>query len=73
MSAKVAITIPGTPQITVPLKAIQHDDNDQASVKLINPKTHETTTQNIIAGDTQLNSIIVLSGLHEGDQIVVPH
>ena len=71
MSAKVAIEILHNPQIMIPTNAIFRI-NDQTFVKVINPKNKKVVFRVVITGDTKLLSVAILSGLSEGEKILVP-
>ena len=72
MSAKVEIDIDEAKQITVPINAL-NEQAGKAFVTLYNERSGKTLKRKITTGKTTFDSVIVLSGLSEGDKIVIPH
>ncbi len=72
MSAKVAIEIGGTPEITVPLQAVIQK-NDAAYVNVLDKKSGKTREVAVKTGATTADSVVIESNLATGEQIVVPH
>lgn len=68
MTAKVAIKIETPGIITIPLKAIK--EKDGASVVTVKDKNGKTQEVTVTPGTTTMDSIIIESGLKEGDMIV---
>jgi RND family efflux transporter MFP subunit len=56
--------------LTVPLEAVEEKANDQGSVLLVNPQ-NVLEERNVHLGVQSSNRVEVLSGLHEGDRVVV--
>lgn len=71
MSAKVQIDIDDTPQVIIPLNALQEKNGD-TFVSLYNEKTRQTNLAAVKTGSTTLDSVTILSGLKVGDKIVIP-
>lgn len=71
MSAKVEINIEEQQQITVPIAAI-NDKNGVSYVKVLDEKSGNTHDLFVKTGKTTLDSVAILSGLKEGDKIVIP-
>ncbi|OGT29850.1 MAG: hypothetical protein A3E87_08900 [Gammaproteobacteria bacterium RIFCSPHIGHO2_12_FULL_35_23] len=72
MSAKAAIKIKEQPQIAVPISAVFIDPKTSATMvtKVVQGK-HQNV--NVTTGETSLNSVVILSGLNPGDEIVTNH
>lgn len=70
MSAEVQLVITEDPKILIPINAVTQN-NGQSFVEL------QTATgvmqQHVTTGETTLNSVVILSGLKEGDVVVLPH
>jgi multidrug efflux pump subunit AcrA (membrane-fusion protein) len=71
MSAKVEVNIEEASQITIPLTAI-NEQNGIAYVKIFDRKSGKIRHSPIKTGKTTVNSVAVLSGLKEGESIVIP-
>jgi multidrug efflux pump subunit AcrA (membrane-fusion protein) len=71
MSAKVEINIEETPQITIPLSAIS-EQNGASYVKIFDKQTGKTKDVRVKPGKTTIDKVASLSGLKEGECIVVP-
>jgi len=70
MSAKVEITMQEPAQILAPITAV-HESSTGTYVKVaIHKQLHEMPVQ---TGHTTENSVVILSGLHEGDQIAASY
>lgn len=72
MSAKVEIDINENPQIRIPINALT-EKNGEAFVKVINEKSGKPEMIAVKTGKTTLDSVAILSGLKEGQQLVVPN
>lgn len=72
MSAKIALTTKLPPALTVPLSAVTQQDNN-AQVEVIDPKTGKIKKVNVKTGRTSQGSVAILEGLHPGDKIVIRH
>jgi HlyD family secretion protein len=71
MSAKVQIDIQQASQMLVPITAV-NEINGESFVKQMDEQTGKTREVAIRTGKTTIDSVVVLSGLNPGDQIVVP-
>lgn len=71
MSAKVAINILQTAQITLPLTAI-FEKNREPFVKVRDAKTEVVRDVPVKTGQTTAHSVVILSSLKPGDQVIVP-
>lgn len=71
MSGKIQIDIKQESQIMVPITAV-NEKNGHAFIQAYDEKSGKYREVAINAGKTTLDSIAVLSGLKEGDKIVVP-
>jgi multidrug efflux pump subunit AcrA (membrane-fusion protein) len=69
MSAKVEVSIQSDPQLSVPLVAV-FEKNGQAYVKKADAKTGKIQEVLVKAGQSTRDSVVIESGLQEGDQIV---
>lgn len=70
MSAKVEIDVSEDPQITVPINAVKEKNGDNyVEVIDANKRMREVMVK---TGKTTIDSVTILSGLHEGDEIVLP-
>lgn len=72
MTAKIEIPISEEPQISIPISAIKEKGN-VSYVQLYDEKMHDLTDVAINTGKATIDSVTVLSGLKEGDRIVVPN
>lgn len=70
MSVEVQLVITETPKILIPINAVIQR-NGQSFVNV------QTATgvkeQVVVTGETSLDSVAILSGLNEGDRVVLPH
>lgn len=71
MTAKVSIDVHEKPSISIPVSAI-FEENGDAYVRLTD-KLGQTRKKMVKTGKTTIDSVIILSGLSEGDNIVIPH
>jgi HlyD family secretion protein len=71
MSAKAAIDVEHPARIVVPLNAVMQTAGN-TSVKILNKQTGKTNLVPVVTGETTQDSVVILSGLKAGDQIVVP-
>jgi HlyD family secretion protein len=71
MSAKVEIIIQNPSQIKVPIDAV-FEKNGMSMVTVIDPKTGATHDVSVQTGDTDLDQVIISSGLKVGDKVIVP-
>lgn len=72
MSAKVAINITHPAKILIPLDAVVQTAGS-TSVNLLDKTTGKAALTPVTTGETNENSVVILSGLKVGDQIIVPH
>jgi multidrug efflux pump subunit AcrA (membrane-fusion protein) len=72
MSAKVEIDINEHPQIRIPMNALT-EKNGEAFVKVINEKSGKHEMVAVKTGKTTMDSVAILSGLKEGQQLVIPN
>ena len=72
MSTQVEITLHSPAVISIPLSAIQHQE-DQETVTIIDPETKKTRTVAVKTGRTDPNNVVILDGLKEGETIVINH
>ena len=72
MSAKAGITIKHSDNLLIPFKAVEHY-LDQSKVKVIDPNTQQTKSVIVETGETTQDNVEILSGLKEGDQVLVPN
>ncbi len=70
MSSEVALKVTTPPVIKVPLTAVHQKDNT-AFVSLLDPKTNEIHDVAVTTGNTDLNSVEIVSGLKSGDEVVL--
>jgi len=71
MSAKVAVDVEHAAHILVPLNAVVQTAGSTA-VKVIDKQTGKVRLVPVVTGETTQNSVVILSGLKIGDQVVVP-
>ena len=70
MSADVRLIITEAPKITIPINAVTQK-NGQSYVDL---QTATGITQQVVTtGETTVNSVVIVSGLKEGDAVVAPN
>lgn len=72
MSAKVEIDINEHPQIRIPMNALT-EKNGEAFVQVINAKSGKHEMIAVKTGKTTMDSVAILSGLKEGQQLVIPN
>lgn len=72
MSAKVEININEEAQIAVPLVAVM-EKNGESYVQVYDEKNKKYKELAVKTGKTTIDSVAILSGLKEGDKIVVPN
>ncbi len=70
MTAKVDILTQQDRQITLPLKAIKTEDNQQW-VEKINPQTKKAEKTKVITGETSLNDVSIVQGIQSGDKVLI--
>ena len=70
MTATVAVTVTGSPQLMVPINAIT-TTNGKYYVTKINSSKKQTQVE-VTTGSTDATSVAITSGLAVGDQIVAP-
>lgn len=71
MTANVEIELTTEKQLMIPIKAIQ-ENKGIASVNVYDKKTKRAVATAIKTGKSNLNRVVVVSGLKEGDQLVLP-
>ncbi|OGT60588.1 MAG: hypothetical protein A3E85_05915 [Gammaproteobacteria bacterium RIFCSPHIGHO2_12_FULL_45_12] len=71
MSAKVEIDVDEAAAMMVPLAAVSETGNE-ASVQRFDPVSGKVIRVAIKTGKTTVNDVAILSGLKEGDKIVIP-
>lgn len=71
MSAKVAITINGKAEITIPIKAVV-EKNGASFVTVSDAKTGKLREVMVKTGQTTLDSVVIEDNLAAGEKIVVP-
>jgi multidrug efflux pump subunit AcrA (membrane-fusion protein) len=69
MSAEVAIQITTPKVINIPLSAVI-TENTQAFVNVMHPITHKITKTPVQTGSTTQDSVEILSGLKNGDEVI---
>ncbi len=73
MDAQLAIQVyQENQQITVPIQAVTQNSKNQSMVQLYDPSTKKLSPQIITTGKIMATSVQVLSGLIQGEQIVLP-
>jgi len=72
MSAKVGFSIKHEPHILIPIEAVDHY-LDKAKVKTLDKATGKITETIVETGETTINDVAIISGLKEGDQVLVPN
>ena len=70
MSANVEINIEEPSQISVPIAAI-YEKNGASFVNIFDNKTKTSHAYAVKTGKTNMDSVVILSGLKEGDNIVI--
>lgn len=70
MSAKVSVNIQSQPQLVIPIEAV-FDKDGTDRVILMDPKTGKEKNRPIVVGKTNPEGISVISGLKEGDKVLV--
>jgi multidrug efflux pump subunit AcrA (membrane-fusion protein) len=71
MNVKVAITIYHQPKILIPINAV-FQQHDHSYIKILDQKTKKIETIPVTTGQTTVDSIVIISGLNPGDQVVLP-
>lgn len=71
MSAKVEIDLEQADKIMVPMSAV-HEKNGESFVNALNEKTGKVQEVAIRTGKTTMDAVYVVSGLKEGEKIVLP-
>ena len=66
-SAKASIKIKEAPQIQIPIAAVFQKDGKSMVTKMVKGKKVEVA---IVTGKTSMDSVVILSGLKAGDEIV---
>jgi multidrug efflux pump subunit AcrA (membrane-fusion protein) len=72
MSAKVEINIQEEAKILVPIAAIK-DNNGESFVEIYDNEKSKSHLALVKTGKTTLDSVAIISGLKEGDHIVIPY
>jgi len=72
MNVKVAIKAQQGPKILIPLNTVKRQ-NGHALIKVYDPKTKKIKEVRATTGETNLDSIVITSGLKPGDQVVIPY
>jgi len=72
MSANIALKILHKPLILIPIEAVSYKQGHNV-VKILEKGTNTTKDTLVTIGETTLDSVIITSGLKDGDQIVVPN
>lgn len=72
MSAKVEIDINENQQIMIPIKSIS-EKNSESFVKVYDESAGKLKNQLVKTGKTTMDSVAILSGLKQGDRIVIPN
>lgn len=70
MTAKVSVNIQSQPQLVIPIEAV-FDMDGTDMVVLVEPKTGKKKNVPIVVGKTNPEGISVISGLKEGDKVLV--
>lgn len=70
MSAKVSVNIQSQPELIIPIEAVFEKDGTDRVI-MLDPKTKKEKNVPVVVGKTNPEGISVVSGLKEGDKIVV--
>lgn len=70
MTAKVDIEVKSPLHVILPLNAV-HDQNGEPVVTVINEKTGQPENVSVTPGRTTANGVVILSGVHAGQKVVI--
>ena len=68
----MTITLKYKPQILIPVRAVI-TENGNTFVNVIDKTTKQIKKTPVVTGITTKDSVVIVSGLNSGDQIVVPN